>query len=144
MLYLWGEIVYICGIAEILRPQVRKRIGSANCKSAMCHICQRSAYLTNFQYDKYDKYMTLQLLHSEFPYIWGKFDYLFYQCSILYKWWPARTRRRPASSPAQSQPASTQLRIQGPRAHLAKSSIFLLCLNEYVFTKGFLNLAVLF
>ncbi len=23
----------------------------------------------------------LQLLHSEFPYIWGKFDYLFYQCS---------------------------------------------------------------
>ncbi len=25
-------------------------------------------------------YMTLQLLHSEFPYIWGKFDLLFYQC----------------------------------------------------------------
>ncbi len=24
--------------------------------------------------------MTLQLLHSEFPYIWGKFDFLFYQC----------------------------------------------------------------
>jgi hypothetical protein len=23
--------------------------------------------------------MTLQLLHSEFPYIWGKFDFLFYQ-----------------------------------------------------------------
>ncbi len=27
--------------------------------------------------------MTLQLLHSEFPYIWGKFDYLFYQCTML-------------------------------------------------------------
>ncbi len=26
-------------------------------------------------------YMTLQLLHSEFPYIWGKFDFLFYQFS---------------------------------------------------------------
>ncbi len=26
-------------------------------------------------------YMTLQLLYSEFPYIWGKFDFLFYQCS---------------------------------------------------------------
>ncbi len=26
-------------------------------------------------------YMTLQLLHSEFPYICGKFDFLFYQCS---------------------------------------------------------------
>ncbi len=26
-------------------------------------------------------YMTLQLLHSEFPYIWGKTDFLFYQCS---------------------------------------------------------------
>jgi hypothetical protein len=25
--------------------------------------------------------MTLQVLHSEFPYIWGKFDFLFYQ------WW---------------------------------------------------------
>jgi hypothetical protein len=24
--------------------------------------------------------MTLQLLHSEFPYILGKFDFLFYQC----------------------------------------------------------------
>ncbi len=25
-------------------------------------------------------YMSLQLLHSEFPDIWGKFDFLFYQC----------------------------------------------------------------
>jgi hypothetical protein len=28
--------------------------------------------------------MTLQLLHSEFPYIEGKFDFLFYQCSSSY------------------------------------------------------------
>ena len=28
--------------------------------------------------------MTLQLLHSEFPYIWGKFDFLFYQCNFSY------------------------------------------------------------
>jgi hypothetical protein len=27
--------------------------------------------------------MTLQLLHSEFPYIWGKLDFLFYQCTLL-------------------------------------------------------------
>ncbi len=27
-------------------------------------------------------YMTLQLLHSEFPYIWGKFYFLFYQCIL--------------------------------------------------------------
>ncbi len=27
--------------------------------------------------------MTLQLLHSEVPYIWGKFDILFYQCVFL-------------------------------------------------------------
>ncbi len=26
--------------------------------------------------------MTLQLLHSEFPYIWGKLDFLFYQCIL--------------------------------------------------------------
>jgi hypothetical protein len=28
-------------------------------------------------------YMTLQLLHSEFPYIRGKFDFLSYQCTFL-------------------------------------------------------------
>jgi hypothetical protein len=28
-------------------------------------------------------YMTLQLLHSEFPYIRGKFDFLFYQCTTF-------------------------------------------------------------
>ncbi len=28
--------------------------------------------------------MILQLLHFEFPYIWGKFDFIFYQCSS----WP--------------------------------------------------------
>ncbi len=27
-------------------------------------------------------YMTFQLLHSEFPYIWGKFYFLFYQCIL--------------------------------------------------------------
>jgi len=27
-------------------------------------------------------YMTLQLLHSEFPFIWEKFDFLFYQCDL--------------------------------------------------------------
>jgi hypothetical protein len=32
-------------------------------------------------------YMTLQLLHSEFPYIWGKFDFLFYQCNSIGKRW---------------------------------------------------------
>ncbi len=28
-------------------------------------------------------YMSLQLLHSEFPCIWGKFGFLFYQCGML-------------------------------------------------------------
>ncbi len=27
-------------------------------------------------------YMTLQLFHSEFPYIWGNFFFLFYQCGL--------------------------------------------------------------
>ncbi len=32
--------------------------------------------------------MTLQLLHPEFPYIWGKFDFLFYQCAMkLFPLW---------------------------------------------------------
>ncbi len=30
-------------------------------------------------------YMTLLLLHSEFPYIGGKFDFLFYQCKVFFK-----------------------------------------------------------
>ncbi len=29
--------------------------------------------------------MTLQLLHSKFPYIWGKFDFLFYKCTHCQK-----------------------------------------------------------
>ncbi len=32
-------------------------------------------------------YMTLQLLHSEFPYIWGKFYFLFYQCTLFSDGW---------------------------------------------------------
>ncbi len=31
-------------------------------------------------YEDAVSYIWLQLLHSEFPYIWGKFDYLFCQC----------------------------------------------------------------
>ncbi len=27
-------------------------------------------------------YMTLQLLHSEFPYIWGKLNFVFHQCTV--------------------------------------------------------------
>jgi hypothetical protein len=34
------------------------------------------------KYLRISSYMTLQLLHSEFPYIWGKFDFLFYQCIV--------------------------------------------------------------
>ncbi len=30
-------------------------------------------------------YMTLQLLHSEFSYIWGKLDFLFYHCKYCTK-----------------------------------------------------------
>ncbi len=48
---------------------------------------------------------------------------LTYLTVYVYKWWRARTRRRPASSPAQSQPAWTQPRIQGSRDHLTKSPI---------------------
>ncbi len=39
--------------------------------------------------------MTLQLLHSEFPYIGGKFDFIFYQCgSFLGKRQGDMTRRQ--------------------------------------------------
>ncbi len=48
MLYLGGEIVCICGLAEVLSPQITNTIGSASRKSAKCQICGWSAYLTNF------------------------------------------------------------------------------------------------
>ncbi len=32
----------------------------------------------------HSSYMTLQLLHSEFPYKLGKFDFLFYQCILMW------------------------------------------------------------
>ncbi len=40
-----GEKTCICGLAEVLSPQ--KHIGTANRKSAKCHICGRPANLTN-------------------------------------------------------------------------------------------------
>ncbi len=40
-------------------------------------------------------YMTLQLLYSEFSYIWGKFDFLFYQCSAeMWLPWPFHVKKR--------------------------------------------------
>ncbi len=35
--------------------------------------------------------MTLQLLHSEFPYTWGKFYFIFYQCTLAWMLWLAAT-----------------------------------------------------
>jgi hypothetical protein len=29
--------------------------------------------------------MTLQLLLSKFPYMWRTFDFLFYQCALIYR-----------------------------------------------------------
>ncbi len=48
-LYLQGEKVFICGLAEFLGPQITKEIRSANRISEMCHICGRSANLTNYK-----------------------------------------------------------------------------------------------
>jgi hypothetical protein len=63
MLYLYGEKVCICGVAEVFslqksldpqianlhitNPQITTMIGLKNRKFAKCHICERSAKLTN-------------------------------------------------------------------------------------------------
>ncbi len=39
-------------------------------------------YLRIFSYIRKPFLVTLQLLHSEFPYQWGKFDILFYLCKV--------------------------------------------------------------
>jgi hypothetical protein len=35
--------------SQIVNPLMTKKIGSSNCKSTCCHICGRSANLTNFE-----------------------------------------------------------------------------------------------
>jgi hypothetical protein len=48
IIYLQGEKVCICGLAEVSSPKIIIKIRSANRKSAKCHICERSANLTNY------------------------------------------------------------------------------------------------
>jgi hypothetical protein len=47
MLYLLEEKAFICGLAEVVAPQITKKIRSANHKSAKCYICGSSANLIN-------------------------------------------------------------------------------------------------
>ncbi len=54
--------------------------------------------------------MALKLLHSEFPYIWGKFNLIFYQCRA---WMSARGECSSAASV--SPPSSPQVRYLGLR-----------------------------
>jgi hypothetical protein len=49
MLYLIGEKVCVFGFAEVFSPQITKKIESPNRRSAKCHICGRSANLTNLR-----------------------------------------------------------------------------------------------
>jgi hypothetical protein len=49
------------------------------------YIRQRNAQIFNHIWGGRWSYMTLQLLQFEFPYIWGKFDFLFYHCEINMK-----------------------------------------------------------
>ncbi len=44
-----GEKVCVFGFAEVFTPQITKKILSPNRKSAKCHICGRSANLTNLR-----------------------------------------------------------------------------------------------
>jgi hypothetical protein len=53
-------------------------------------------------------YMTLQLLQSEFPYIWGKFHFLFYQCR----------RRRRTSGPVAGAPSPSPAPFSLPPLYL--------------------------
>jgi hypothetical protein len=48
MLNLYSGEVCICGLGEVLSPQITKKIWSANRKSAKSHICGRPANLTNY------------------------------------------------------------------------------------------------
>ncbi len=47
-IYMQEEIVCIFGLAEVLSPQITKKIGFANCKSAKYRMCIKSANLTTY------------------------------------------------------------------------------------------------
>jgi hypothetical protein len=47
MLYFVSRKVCICGLAEVLSPQITKRLGPQIANPQKCHICGRSANLTN-------------------------------------------------------------------------------------------------
>ncbi len=93
-------------------------------------------------------YMTLQLLHSEFPYIWGKFDFLFYQCTdpltviAVYRVWSSPSwpscrgrsgwgwgRRRDSTPCVQSRPSNVNLNF-GFNDHRAHNYLILLKIIE--------------
>ncbi len=48
VLYTFYVKICICGFKEVLSLQITKMIGSSKSKSAKCHICGRSANLTNY------------------------------------------------------------------------------------------------
>ncbi len=93
-------------------------------------------------------YMTLQLLHSDFPYIWGKLDFLFYQYGKIplpYKNLAPLTHYKGLSPAASSpliwlngltlpssppQPGNIQKHIQ-PQFHRERVNCILKCIYRY-------------
>ncbi len=66
-MYVWGGNVCIWGPVKVLSPQMAKRIGFANCKSAKCHICWRSAKLKNYLRPQIYKFCYLRNLFADRP-----------------------------------------------------------------------------
>ena len=89
------EIVYMTRTVERISTLIKNKIKfSSSIRKFRGIGCNAKSYMTNDLLINGENicafphilgspfsYMTLQLLHSEFPYIWEKFDFLFYQCT---------------------------------------------------------------
>ncbi len=71
-------------------------------KSFLIYVERRKFFLI---YEEAVAYMSKQLRHSEFPYIWGKLDFLFYQCGRGLKFLSCRLVGSNPPSPAIKAPS---------------------------------------
>ncbi len=80
----WLSSVAVSSLSHIYLSYIRKSEWSS-CKviyEDMLPNLRGNAQIFNHIWGGHSSYMTLQLRHSEFPYIWGKFYFLFF-CAVF-------------------------------------------------------------
>ncbi len=92
-MYYVMSICYWLPYTEKKENKISSYIRKFRVEQLQSHIWGRLPYIwgnaQTFPHIQYEEavviyeWMTLELRHSEFPCIWGKFDFLFYQCTYI-------------------------------------------------------------